>query len=396
MKNYIKEIKHSITCFDLKTFLRKSEFTPKFSIESVLTFDSLNPNNYKKNPLSFIPEINAYAAFNYEIVKEILCSSDFGISPIHRELNATYFQENLEFHTYNKRVAIQYLHLLSKFNDVDSFDIKSIYEKLQSRFSKQVAFDLIPNLFQPILFKFAISKLKIECMFPFENVESNSEIDNMVMTIDGFFQNRLNLEIYLKEKISIEGIPQNIINLLDSLKMEKKIHFNEIPHFLATLMYVIFDSLSSFLSSLFFFLFKENFKESFCNEKYILDLANEILRLYPPNRMIYRSAKCNMNFHGTALKKNDLIVLFIDAANRDDKIFSNPDQIEFNRIYEHLSFGRGQISCIGELESFRIAKKIINTISSDFKKLELIDKEPVFGGGPVSKLVQIMVIYKDV
>lgn len=77
--------------------------------------------------------------------------------------------------------------------------------------------------------------------------------------------------------------------------------------------------------------------------------VEEFLRLYSPYRGMARTARHDTEVGGQQLLKDDPIALVYTAANRDPRVFENPDEFVLDRenITDHISFGRGTHSCPG-------------------------------------------------
>ena len=76
--------------------------------------------------------------------------------------------------------------------------------------------------------------------------------------------------------------------------------------------------------------------------------VEEMLRYEPPVQMLARFAKQDMDFHGAAIKKNQLVLLVIAAANRDAAENDHPDIFDIHRAHpSHVSFGYGSTFASG-------------------------------------------------
>jgi cytochrome P450 len=77
--------------------------------------------------------------------------------------------------------------------------------------------------------------------------------------------------------------------------------------------------------------------------------VEEFLRLYNPYRGMARTARQDTVVGGQQILADDPIALVYTAANRDPRVFDDPDSFRLNRenIIRHISFGRGTHSCPG-------------------------------------------------
>lgn len=74
----------------------------------------------------------------------------------------------------------------------------------------------------------------------------------------------------------------------------------------------------------------------------------EILRYISPVQRTTRFALEDVEIHGRQIKKGDLVTALVGAANRDPKVFSNPEEFRVSRIVNpHIAFGRGIHFCLG-------------------------------------------------
>jgi len=95
---------------------------------------------------------------------------------------------------------------------------------------------------------------------------------------------------------------------------------------------------------------KEALKEVSHNHDLIPNLVEEALRYVSPVQYTFRSAGSKVVLKdGTDVKKGQSIVLMIVGANRDPKIFSDPDTFDIHRenAKRNLAFGYGAHHCLG-------------------------------------------------
>lgn len=75
----------------------------------------------------------------------------------------------------------------------------------------------------------------------------------------------------------------------------------------------------------------------------------EILRFNSPVQMTARIAHTDTEVAGERFGKGEIVVLLTGGANRDPKVFENPNTFDITRpnAREHLSFGNGIHACLG-------------------------------------------------
>lgn len=108
---------------------------------------------------------------------------------------------------------------------------------------------------------------------------------------------------------------------------------------------------SVFIGNMFVHLGRDPELQSYLREhpEHIDAAVEEFLRLYNPYRGMARTARFDTEVGGQQILQHDPIALVYTAANRDPRVFEDPDTFVLNRpnINDHISFGRGTHSCPG-------------------------------------------------
>jgi len=75
----------------------------------------------------------------------------------------------------------------------------------------------------------------------------------------------------------------------------------------------------------------------------------EFLRLYTPYRGFARTVSAEVELHGRRIRPGEPVTLVYASANRDERVFDEPDTFRLDRpnIGQHLAFGRGPHRCAG-------------------------------------------------
>jgi cytochrome P450 len=80
----------------------------------------------------------------------------------------------------------------------------------------------------------------------------------------------------------------------------------------------------------------------------IPDAVEELLRLYTPYRGFARTARCDVRFGDTVVREGEVLAAVFTSGNRDEAVFSNPDEFDLRRPRRDLlTFGRGPHKCPG-------------------------------------------------
>ncbi len=76
--------------------------------------------------------------------------------------------------------------------------------------------------------------------------------------------------------------------------------------------------------------------------------TEEILRYVSPVITMRRTATCDTEIAGQAIRENDKVVMFYPAGNRDEDVFENSNAFDVTRDPNpHLAFGWGPHFCLG-------------------------------------------------
>lgn len=97
----------------------------------------------------------------------------------------------------------------------------------------------------------------------------------------------------------------------------------------------------------------------------IPNAIEELLRLEPPGPFICRSVTRDVEVHGTTVPEGAVMMAVVAAASRDDRRFSNPDQLDIHRKdIQHLTFGGGIHYCMGSalarLEGIVVLEEVLS------------------------------------
>ena len=76
--------------------------------------------------------------------------------------------------------------------------------------------------------------------------------------------------------------------------------------------------------------------------------AEETLRYDPSSQLIARTTTCNVEIHDRKIPEGARVALLIGAANRDERVFGEPDRFSIERnTSQSLAFGQGTHFCLG-------------------------------------------------
>lgn len=118
--------------------------------------------------------------------------------------------------------------------------------------------------------------------------------------------------------------------------------------------------------------------------------VEEALRLHPPFFGLYRRATTAVSIAGTDIGPDESVMVCWAAANRDPKVFADPDDFRLGRPKSperHLSFGVGLHACPGQMVVRMEMRILLTELLRRLPDIELADPnavEYVFGGGEMA------------
>ena len=111
--------------------------------------------------------------------------------------------------------------------------------------------------------------------------------------------------------------------------------------------------------------------------------SEELMRINAVSNLYRRIAR-DCTFRGITMRRNDRVVLPNAVANRDPRVFANPDTIDLDReVNVHVTFGVGPHRCIGSLLAKR---EIMVSLQEWLRRIPVFTLDPdqppgaVFGG----------------
>jgi cytochrome P450 len=107
--------------------------------------------------------------------------------------------------------------------------------------------------------------------------------------------------------------------------------------------------------------------------------VEELVRVVSPVICMRRTATRDVEIHGKSIREGDKLVLWFASANRDERVFDDPDRLILDRSpNKHLGFGWGPHFCLGS----HLAK-----LEAEILLEELIRRDLTLSvAGPVQRL----------
>ena len=107
------------------------------------------------------------------------------------------------------------------------------------------------------------------------------------------------------------------------------------------------------------------------NDKSKIELAiSESIRLSSPIRSFCRTTAVDIEFQSYKIPEGSKVMLLFASANRDDRVFPEPDRFNINRLTnDHLGFGYGIHMCVGKHLAILEMSKLLLAMSNQVKTI---------------------------
>ena len=115
------------------------------------------------------------------------------------------------------------------------------------------------------------------------------------------------------------------------------------------------------------------------NPSIAMTAIEELLRFDSPLQMVARVATTEIDVCGNRLAEGDQIIVLLGAANRDPRVFDEPDRLDLRRANaaRHVSFGGGIHHCLGAALARTEGAIAITQLLQRFPKLAAAGEFPI-------------------
>lgn len=97
----------------------------------------------------------------------------------------------------------------------------------------------------------------------------------------------------------------------------------------------------------------------------IPNFISEVMRLETPVQFVPRICVTDFEYHGRRFTRGSLVRFCLASANRDPRVFPNPDTFDLDRpAYRNLALGYGEHFCLGGMQAKVIAETSIRRLLS--------------------------------
>jgi cytochrome P450 len=328
--------------------------------ENIDIYSSSFQNNFftsyeklrKQGEIVYLPKSNCYIVVGYNEVKQILSDNNtFSSAPL-QHIDEILLGADLESH-YNVRKILQNeLGNLRKANLPDISELsQKTFKVLVENLPMNESVDLVYSLVNPFTFFIATEASgMINVPDNLNFVSSNENFETKIKNINRFFENWDDTYEFINP--IVESIENNIslTKIFNEIQLDKEIRKDVLAKFIKMFVVAGTETTSSLIASALFKAISTkdiNFKSlefDSLNNSFI----NEVLRLYSPAQITFRKSTVKTKISDVEIPANALIAVSLGAANRDSKMFVNPEEFLLDRKNIHFAFGYGRHRCLGE------------------------------------------------
>ncbi|MFG2716826.1 cytochrome P450 [Streptomyces sp. NPDC048416] len=123
-----------------------------------------------------------------------------------------------------------------------------------------------------------------------------------------------------------------------------------------------------------------------CDAGVMATAVEELLRYEPPVHIAVRTALTDVRVGGTAAPRGTVIVLMLNAANRDPLVHADPHRLDLRRGGRHLAFGLGSHFCLGAPLARMEAQLMLSALWRG--RPELVEQRVTYTCGLVARRVE--------
>lgn len=122
--------------------------------------------------------------------------------------------------------------------------------------------------------------------------------------------------------------------------------------------------------------FPEQFDALRADPSLIPNMVSEIIRWQTPLAHMRRVALQDIQLGNQLIRAGDKVVMWYVSGNRDDSVFSNPDDLDITRknARQHISFGYGIHRCMGNRLGEMQLRILWEEILNRFEHVEVLDE----------------------
>jgi cytochrome P450 len=100
---------------------------------------------------------------------------------------------------------------------------------------------------------------------------------------------------------------------------------------------------------------------------------DESLRWDSTVQTFFRTTTCDATVSGVNIPEGSKVLLFLAAANRDPRHWTNPERFDIERKnLGHVGFGFGLHQCLGQMVARQEAELVLNALLTRVRSIRLV------------------------
>ena len=104
--------------------------------------------------------------------------------------------------------------------------------------------------------------------------------------------------------------------------------------------------------------------------------VEELIRYFSPLTQMGRVATEDTQVCEHAIKADSRISLCWASANRDESVFKNPNNVDFDRkVNPHVSFGFSHHNCLGATHARQLLRQLVLSLAKKVASIEIVEAD---------------------
>lgn len=171
--------------------------------------------------------------------------------------------------------------------------------------------------------------------------------------------------------------PEDLLSVLTQAYLADDLKYSEVRRLCQQVLVAGHETTASLLSLMLWRLIQqpELMQQLRDDPSKIQRAVEEFLRFDSPVQGLFRTNKEECEIHGVTIAERTKVQLLFAAANRDPRVWENPDEIDLDRfgpgVKPHLAFGWGVHHCIGNVLARREGQMALRWMIDTFATIEL-------------------------
>jgi cytochrome P450 len=121
--------------------------------------------------------------------------------------------------------------------------------------------------------------------------------------------------------------------------------------------------------------------------------VEELIRFDSPVQFVARKATQDLELAGKSIRKDDFVIIYLGAVNRDPDVFQRPNILDFTRTQKNFGFGGGIHYCIGASLAKLELETILSCMVARFSSLAMATSSPMRTDSSISRRLDSLPLF---